>query len=789
MKNHIKKIIPYIFILLALVGVFRYVNTARAETQAQCWQANGYPIPLQGIGSQSLCLRGNTGDPTRDRIWSSTAPITKFEVGGAAAPQQQAAPVAEDKTGAFQQAIDSSCNTIWSSSFSGCILKFIYYVYFQIPTFLLYVSASLFNALIALVIQSKLYDQAFITGAWSVVRDLSNIFFILILIYIAVKMILNMGGSETKSMVANVIIMAVLINFSLFFTKVIIDSSNVLALIFYNKLETTYVDSKGKDVERDTPPTITGGAKDTSGAMYAKFDATRLIDLDFIQKIKDTTNKGSATGSGDSLPFGITLGIMVVAGTIMVFAAYTFFTSGIFFLGRLIELWVLMIFSPFAFMSFTVPQLAHTEYIGWSSWFGKLIATSFMAPIFMFFLYSIFKIMEGPTFLSGFIDPKNTHWMPTLLGITLPALIILGMLKKAAEFAKKGGGQFGEMAMSALKLAGGAALGLAGGVVAAGAVGTIGKAARAVANDDDLRAKAASGDKDAQRKLKLANSFANKSFDFRDTGFGKFVAGKSGMDFNKGMKTLGLDTHAFEKGSFGQAEHAKKHGEEVLKTYALTSAEANKRDDQNKRAKEYQKDLIEARNWATKFGTPFDEAEFKKDYVAGGDMTAHGLTKTVEKGSVEKVITSQQINSERKKSFIEDEKKEHHKAQNATVYQSMAGIVKDIAKQSATPMGLATIVGGLATGGIVGGVYLAGGVAAVSVMKVLKSKLEVHVSDDQVANDLLRGKSKAEKLAEAAKDVAKEEDKEAKGDEHAETDHKENTSHAHDSHDSHTPNK
>ena len=39
------------------------------------------------------------------------------------------------------------------------------------------------------------------------------------------------------------------------------------------------------------------------------------------------------------------------------------------------------------------PFLDKIEYIGWKNWSEKLIATSFMAPIFMFFLYLIFKFL------------------------------------------------------------------------------------------------------------------------------------------------------------------------------------------------------------------------------------------------------------------------------------------------------------------------------------------------------------------------------------------------------------
>src|SRR3990167_4837671 len=112
-----------------------------------------------------------------------------------------------------------------------------YWGMYVFPSFILALVAYFFNILIGVTVNSTFLDSSFVSKAWGVVRDLSNIFFILILLYIAVKIILDLGGSEAKKMIAKVIIIALLINFSMFFTHVVIDSSNILALVFYNKLD------------------------------------------------------------------------------------------------------------------------------------------------------------------------------------------------------------------------------------------------------------------------------------------------------------------------------------------------------------------------------------------------------------------------------------------------------------------------------------------------------------------------------------------------------------------------
>ena len=155
------------------------------------------------------------------------APKTQAELDAdvvAAAQRAEAGKTPASSGDAFRDEIDKGCGI---TRLPGCFLLIIYYTYFQLPSLILYVSAQFFNAMINIGIDSALtISSVFIPMAWAVVRDLSNIFFILILLYIAIQTILGIGH-ETKKMIAKVVIIALLINFSMFFTKVVIDSSNI----------------------------------------------------------------------------------------------------------------------------------------------------------------------------------------------------------------------------------------------------------------------------------------------------------------------------------------------------------------------------------------------------------------------------------------------------------------------------------------------------------------------------------------------------------------------------------
>lgn len=438
-----KKFALYILILIILVGLFSPTTNARAQTagKPQCYQSNGVPIPLSAIGSPALCTSPN--------IWSTTPPVSNFSALGGTAPQQVAQPaVTQNNTNSeFQSQIDKKVCFSWDGGLSiyGCITQFFYYIFYVIPTFILWLCAYFFNVLISITINSTLFTATFVGESWKIVRDLSNIFFILILLYIAIKVILGLGGHEVKKMIVQVILMALLINFSMFFTKIVIDASNILALVFYNKIN---VETKLNGQIRPYIP-ITG-EKDVAGGMVTAFDPTRLLTEDFFNKTKIIDIPGYPPITGE-VPPSILIGITLLAGVLMLFAAYCFFVSGISFLGRLIELLVLIIFSPFAFMSSSISLLEHLEYIGWDAWLKRLLSVSFMAPIFMFFLYFIFRIV-GAKIFDGMITQNNHGVIETILLIVIPAMIILTLLLKATEFAKKGAGKFGEMAMGAIKM-------------------------------------------------------------------------------------------------------------------------------------------------------------------------------------------------------------------------------------------------------------------------------------------------------------------------------------------------
>jgi hypothetical protein len=502
-----------------------------------------------------------------------------------------------------------------TSIYPGCFITMSYGLFYVIPSALLWLSAYVFNVLISVTLHSNLFtDSAFIPKAWGVVRDLSNIFFILILLYIAVKLILGLGGSEVKKMIAKVIVVALLINFSMFFTGVVIDSSNILANIFYNKLSVNTKNADGSS----RPYESVAGDIDVAGGMVNAFDPTRLLNKDFFENGGTIKTIGTNTIKGP-VSYGLIIMVTIVAGLLMSFAAYAFLWAGLAFLSRMVELFILIIFSPFAFMSSSIPLLGHIEYLGWESWLKRLLKTSFMAPIFMFFMYFIFLLIntKPSLFDSLIVKSTNSSVIEKILIVVIPALLILILLLKATEFAKKGSGKIGEVLMTGVKMAGGLALGaVTGGTALLGTKVLGGIAAnRLASNGETWRKQAEKGGLEglmARMKLKTADYGSRATYDIRGTGAGKLLTKESGMNLSRNIVGLGPKEGGFKGAGERRAAELKKESE----LYKTTKSDAEVAEIAAAKLAEYEEKKNKAKEkWISDpKNTGKNESDFDKEY-------------------------------------------------------------------------------------------------------------------------------------------------------------------------------
>lgn len=432
--------------------------------------------------------------------------------------------VSENTINLFVHPIDqfSRAGSIAGSGLMGLLgdvlakaLEGLSWVLLQVAGFFLQSMAGIMDFAIGLTIQLDLSKSEVVNIGWTAVRDLSNMFFIFALLYIAIQTILGLAGGNAKRLLAHLIIAAILINFSLFITTVVIDAGNVLAVSFWNKMQ------------------VKEGATTRSSA------SSKFLEGFNLQTIlaKETTQGGAATAITP-----ITQAMINIGGTIFMFiAGYIFLAAALMMITRTIALVMLMIFSPFAFMSFGLPKLEKYGH----DWLEKLIKQTFVAPLFIFLLYLNSVMIDKVDLLSP--AAKGQTWSSVFTGesaayvLIYNFILLIGFLIASLAIANKYAGDVGgharSWAKSATKWAGGAATGAAVGTGAFAMRQSLGKIGAMSKDNEELHRKAAEGGVGgaiARGKIAMYTGMTKATYDPRATKLGqKALSGGGALNIGK----------------------------------------------------------------------------------------------------------------------------------------------------------------------------------------------------------------------------------------------------------------
>lgn len=193
---------------------------------------------------------------------------------------------------------------------------------------------------------------------WTVFRDFANILIIGMFVFIAISLILGLKEYGQKKLIANVLVVAVLLNFSLLFTTIVIDGSNFVAQQFYNGM---------------TVPTAAGKKYDIAQQFLKPMGITTIWNDagQVTRKIADDNKSGWA-----ALAFGLVGGLMLfIVALVLLYGCYLIAARGVLFI-------VLMLVSAVAFATYLIPSLSGGEY-GFKAWLKTLLNAAIFAPLLM----------------------------------------------------------------------------------------------------------------------------------------------------------------------------------------------------------------------------------------------------------------------------------------------------------------------------------------------------------------------------------------------------------------------
>lgn len=294
----------------------------------------------------------------------------------------------------------SNCDNLFGICIGKMIAWSTYYI-LQFVTFLFSISGSLFDAIIPLVLTPSIYDIDAIHTGWTTARDTANLFFIFILLTIAIATILRIETYGAKALLPKLIIAALFINFSLLLTQYVIFSSNILAGFFIPGAE------KGTITKSLTIKFLAGlqpnqmfastnlnlgteaqklkelqlellklkAEKGISKPNQERLDEIEVTEIELQAQIKSLDLSDELTKLIISM-FGVIIFISV--------AMFVLFLISIMLIVRIVVLWFLMILSPVAFLFWVLPGLRGQA----NRWWRMLLSQAFW-PVAFFFLFGI----------------------------------------------------------------------------------------------------------------------------------------------------------------------------------------------------------------------------------------------------------------------------------------------------------------------------------------------------------------------------------------------------------------
>jgi hypothetical protein len=251
-----------------------------------------------------------------------------------------------------------------------------------------------FSDMLGLVDATSSTDST-IYATWVIVRNLFNIIILFQLLKIAIEKIigrsLGKDKGDLKQKLVAIIIFSLLTNFSFFFTKAMIDLSNIVALQFYAGLGASPTDATGSILKGSISIAIV----DSLGIGTAKIlQTTGAIERGSATGVlTDATTPLIDIGGGKTGTIYDTFTGSIVVFCLLMLAAFILVQGAMIFLSRAVVLVFLIVLSPLMFAGGIMGFVDK-----WSKeWWKKLTEQLFVAPLYLAMLFVTLKVAGNGT--------------------------------------------------------------------------------------------------------------------------------------------------------------------------------------------------------------------------------------------------------------------------------------------------------------------------------------------------------------------------------------------------------
>ncbi len=218
-----------------------------------------------------------------------------------------------------------------------------------------WVFANVLAPLIESLLMVRPYTDVFVEViylGWQLIRNLCNIFIIVVLLVIGLGTLFRIESYNYKYLLVKVVIAALLVNFSLVFGQAILGVADTVQNQFL---------------------------PNSSNVIRALGSKLMVEPINLITKGEGVFASGDATTAGASFA---NIARPIFALILALGAFFSFVALAAFLVIRIVALWVLLLVSPIAYVANVLPITASFT----KQWWQKFLKYAFMTPVLAFFL-------------------------------------------------------------------------------------------------------------------------------------------------------------------------------------------------------------------------------------------------------------------------------------------------------------------------------------------------------------------------------------------------------------------
>jgi hypothetical protein len=441
-----RHLFPILIATIVFVALIPFGYTSAQSTTTTGQTTTNAQFPGCPTGTVKMQSANNPHEQPMIQCYDSSGSLTTLT------PQNSTAALTVNAAN-VASAAENQCSLL-AFNFSNCIwnpfLTFLASLLMSLAAMALTVAGSLFDLLI---VHTVIDFKGTLTGLqmlssngvvgpidrmWATFRDVANILIIGMFVFVAISTILSIENYGAKKWIAKILIVAILINFSMFFTKFTIDASNFVARQLYTSIPilTQSAQNTSGTVGTATNTTANGSSGVQVGASGITGTFESAIGISGVWNYPALSTLTTAQGPLAMLSYSL-------GATLFMFILALLLFYGSFLLAsRAILLIFLLLTSSLAFAAMLLPGKFGDAM--WSRWRTSLINAAVFAPLLMLFLTATLLILTGATSVAGqgtlasFLnDPASTTgWGVLFIFIIASGLLFLS-IKVSNSFASK----------------------------------------------------------------------------------------------------------------------------------------------------------------------------------------------------------------------------------------------------------------------------------------------------------------------------------------------------------------